>query len=121
MADINLNARMSQEDGIQEDINLCKDYVKERLFYKSIFLYSDDDLKSGSRLYQDYIKEMKPLLAHKCLPGKPEVEATAYLNFVWEKLVNKKCYREWLSLKRSNCYQSVQDKFISKCDGYKRP
>jgi len=108
-------ARASDESKVKEDLNKVRDYIKEDLFYRVIFIWDDGQLKEGSVLHGDFIERCKPLLANGDLLEAEQAAADAYLKYLWTTMLKDKCYREWLGLKRSNAYQAVQDKFMSKC------
>jgi hypothetical protein len=40
-------------------------------------------------------------------------EAQPYMNIVWNLMVKDGCYNNWMSNKRSNSYQAVQNSFRS--------
>jgi hypothetical protein len=110
-----LTTRMSNQVRVREDLNRIRDYVKDELFYRTLFIYSDAMLEEGSVLHKDFIANCKPKLADGTLETAPADAVTVYLKYLWTLMVKDKCYREWLGLKRSNAYQAVQDKFVSKC------
>jgi hypothetical protein len=105
---------MNDKVRVQDDLNKIRDYVKDDLFYRTLFVYSDKELDEGSSLHTDFIINCKSKVADGALATSPADAATAYLNYLWTLMVKDKCYREWLGLKRSNAYQAVQDKFLSK-------
>jgi len=111
---VSVRDRFNHLSKVREDINIMRDYVKEDLFYRMIFVFKDEDLEEGNRLYRDYMTNCKGILAGKTLNDAPEEEAQAYMKYLWTLMLKEKSYKEWLSVKRSNAYQAVQDKFGSK-------
>jgi len=115
MMNAGLSTCLRDDAKVQEDLNKICEYVKEDLFYKVIFVYDDAQLAEGSVLHKDFIDKCKPMIADGALITAPEEDAQAYLKYIWTLMVKDKCYRDWLSLKCSNAYQAVQDRFMSKC------
>jgi len=107
-------AHASDESKLKEDINQVRNYIKEDLFYRVIFIWDDEQLKEGAVLHTDFIDKCKPLLANGELMDAAQAETDAYLKYLWTTMLKDKCYQDWLGLKHSNAYQAVQDKFLSK-------
>jgi len=112
---IDIGALMSNDDLVDRDLKIIRDYVKDDLFYKVIFIFKEDALREGEKLYNDFIKKCTSTVADGCfsLAGEPH-RALPYMRFLWSRLLQEKCYKEWVSVKRSNAYQAVQDKFLCK-------
>ena len=106
--------RTQNENLVKEDINAIRDYVKENLFYKTIHIWDDVQLKKGGILHGDFMKHCKSLVYNGQLEHAIERDGTVYMDFIWERMVNKKCYRDWFNKKHSNAYQAMQDRFLSK-------
>lgn len=108
-------ARCGNAESIVEDRNKVRDYVKDNLFERSIFIYSKSALDQGGVLHNDYLKNCRALIANGTLVHAADSDAETYMNFLWSIMVKANCYREWMSNKRSSRYQAVQDKFDSEC------
>lgn len=105
---------MQDDEGVKRDVMRVREYVKEELFYKTIFIYNPKQLEEGERLHQDFVNNCKGVVANGLLTDVPALEQQLYLKFLWMKMLQEKCYKEWVAVKRSNAYQAVQDKFHSK-------
>jgi len=99
---------------LDEDKDKVRNYVKEELFERLVFLWSKADLELGGILHKDYVKNCRARLADGKLVDCTDREAETYMNLLWQVMVKDNCYCEWLSHKRSSRYQAVQDKFMSK-------
>jgi hypothetical protein len=71
-------------------------------------------LATNRKLHKDYLENCWLLLANGKLVPLSKVEARPYMNIVWNLMVKDGCYNNWLSNKRSNSYQAVQNSFKSK-------
>jgi len=108
-------ARAGDPAKIEEDKNKVRDYVKDELFERVIFVWDKAALQPSGVLHQDYMKNCKARLADGKLIDATDSDAETYMNLVWTIIVKENCYQTWLSNKRSNTYQAVQDRFMSKC------
>jgi hypothetical protein len=104
----------------EEDKNKVCDYVKDELFERVIFVWDKVALQPNGVLHQDYMKNCKAQLADGKLIDAMDSDAETYMNLVWTIIVKENCYQTWLSNKRSNTYQAVQDLFMSKCCSIER-
>jgi hypothetical protein len=95
------------------DIKLVGKYVKDVLFEKMVFLWDRKALDTNGKLHKDYLENCQPLLANGKLVPLSKEEARPYMNLVWNLMVKDGCYNNWLSNKRSNSYQAVQNSFMS--------
>jgi len=107
--------RALDPDKVEEDKNKVRDYVKEDLFERVVFVWSKAAFTKDGILHKDFMKNCRSKIADGSLVDASDEDADAYMNFLWNGMVKENCYREWLSHKRSSRYQAVQDKFMSKC------
>ena len=98
---------------IKEDKNKVCDYVKNNLFERVAFIWDEKALDDGKVLHKDFLERCKSIVLDED-DGAANSEAETYINFLWREMKSEKCYHEWMSQKRSNVYQSMQDKFQSK-------
>jgi len=105
---------MRDDDGVKRDLTRVREHVKEELFYKIIFIYNAKQLAEGEILDCDFQTNCIEVLSNGMLRRIPLNEAKLHLKFLWMKMMQKKCYQEWIAVKRSNAYQAVQDKFHGK-------
>ena len=109
-----INALINNENKIREDLDKVKKYVKDDLFYRVIDVFDDNQLEVDSYLYKDFMKRCKSIVTGVGGAGEGGGTMQAYMKYLWLQLGKNRSYSKWLSTKRSNCYQSVQDKFFSK-------
>lgn len=105
---------MGNVSRITADLRKVKNYVKDSLFPRIIFMFDDNQMKEGSWMHRDYMMNCRSLVGYQ-----PEDNAIqdrevqeAYMNHLWTVMARDKSYKRWLSSKRSNAYQAVQDKFM---------
>ena len=98
---------------MEEDKHKVREYVKEELFERVVFLWSKASLEPGGVLHHDYLKNCRARLADGKLVDATDQDAETYMNLLWRMMVKDNCYHEWLSHKCSSRYQAVQDKFES--------
>jgi len=97
----------------EQDLRGIEKYVKDDLFYRVIFVFNEDEAyKDGKHLYNDFMERCESIVGN--VNGNSD-DKKRYMKHLWKKMRTEKKYKEWLSLKRSNAYQAVQDKFYSKC------
>ena len=113
MADPPTVEQLIRDDArMEKDLRRIQRYVKEELFQKVVFLFNPKkQMECGSQLYNDFIANCKALIAQT---GEADDTMDAYMRYLWQVMAQKKSYKEWLTAKRSNAYQAVQDKFLSK-------
>jgi len=58
------------------------------------------------------------LIADGQLEKLSDEEAEMYMNLFWNIMTKDGCYNKWMQSKRSNTYQVMQDKFMSKCHSF---
>ena len=105
---------MADNAKVMQDIAKVRDYVKESLFQRSIFIFDEKEMEETGMLYVDFVQNCGPKLMDGMLKDIPEQEQKSYQKFLWMKMKEKKMYHEWLAIKRSNAYQAQQDKFHGK-------
>jgi len=116
-----LRELINDERVVSADLRKVERYVKEDLFPRIIFMFNDDQMDKGSFLYRDYMANCQSLVGRKGeIYGKDgDVGANdeiseLYMTYLWTVIARDRLYKKWLSSKRSNIYQAVQDKFQGK-------
>ena len=100
---------------INDDLRKIRNYVKERLFPRIIFMFDDDQMKEGTWMHKDYMKNCRSILGFDTNGEELQEEVRdGYMKYLWTVMGRDKSYKTWLSTKRSNTYQAVQDKFMRK-------
>ena len=103
------------DDPKQTELDLSmieKEYVRKVLFPRVKFVYDDKQLGVGEFLHTWFVKAC--LDDQMRLGGKTFANADekkAYVNFLWDKIVDRKLYPKWLSNRRSTVYTIMQHKF----------
>jgi len=105
---------INNENKISEDLRKIKGYVKDDLFVRVIDVYNNNEFEIGSFLYRDFLKKCKPLVTDLGPEEEYNAKWSGYMKYLWSQLGIHKSYRAWLSVKRSNAYQAVQDRFKGK-------
>ena len=78
-----------------------------------MFIFSKKAVEQGGALYEDYHRNCRPLLADGALVDTDDNDTKSYMEILWTTMTKDNSYREWMSHKRSNAYQAMQDKFMS--------
>lgn len=103
----------ANEEQIKKDQRVVRDYVKNELWEKVVFLWSKKSLDRGGVLHTAYLRSCKRLLSDGKLVSVADEEAETYMNLLWMQMTKDGSYRAWLGQRRSNTYQAMQDKFNS--------
>jgi hypothetical protein len=98
---------------VKSNIKVVGKYVRCHLFERTAFLFDKKLLDMGSKLHMDYLENCQPLIANGKLVPLNDEEVMPYMNILWMLMVKDGCYNTWLSSKRANAYQVVQNSFIS--------
>lgn len=106
--------RAANAEQVAADQKKVCSYVKNNLFERVVFVWEKSSLDRGGKLHEDYLKNCKNLLADGALVAMRNEEAELYMNLLWDSMTKDLCYVDWLNAKRSNTYQAMQDRFISK-------
>jgi DNA primase len=106
--------RAANAEEVAADQNKVCSYVKSELFERVVFIWDKSSLDRGGKLHEDYLKNCRPLLASGGLLAIRDEEAELYMNLLWDMMKKDQCYVDWLISKRSNTYQAMQDRFMSK-------
>lgn len=106
--------RTSNEEELKSDERLVRDWVKNELWEKVVFLWTLKSLNQGGLLHASYISSCRHLLAKGKLMSMPDVSAINYMNILWDRMTKARSYNAWLGQKRSNTLQALQDRFYSK-------
>jgi len=106
--------RAANKEQVALDQKKVCSYVKNELFERTVFVWEKSALDRGGKLHEDYLKNCRKLLADGTLVAMRDEEAELYMNLLWDRMANEQCYIYWLNAKRSNTYQAMQDRFMSK-------
>ena len=109
---INDDARVSG------DIRKIERYVKDNLFQRIIFMFDEGQMKKGSYLHRYFMSNCKAIVSSEDIGSNDDIIQT-YLAFLWMMIARDRLYNKWLSTKRSNVSQAVQDKFQGEKQGIK--
>ena len=111
---------------LSADLRRVERYVKDDLFSRVIFVFGDGQMKEGSFLHRDFVSNCSKLISRSGraagMGHETEGETSnndvceAYMTYIWTVLGRDKLYKKWMSTKRSNTYQAVQDKFQGESD-----
>jgi hypothetical protein len=77
-------------------------------------LTANSCLDEGGPLHKDYLKNCQSLLANGTLTDLNDDAVVQYMNIVWARMTKEGQYKAWLSRKRSNAYQALQNSFQAK-------
>ena len=106
--------RLTNNELVESDIKAVGKYVRGDLFARAVFLFDNTSLDKGGVLHKDYLKNCRSLLANGKLTDLSDETAVQYMNIVWARMTKEGCYNDWLSRRRSNAYQAMQNAFQSK-------
>lgn len=106
--------RASNPELVDIDIRRVGEYVREDLFQRTVFLWDKNQLEIDGALYNDYMNNCQAKIADGALLNVGNREAKNYMNLVWVTMTKRDLYAKWLGAKRTNSYQSMRDKFMSK-------
>jgi hypothetical protein len=108
-------ARAGNPESVEKDKDKVRDYVKEKLYERVIFVWKKSPLDQGGVFHRDYMSNCCSIIADGTLVNANDNEAKSYMNFLWAVMVKDNCYyQEWMCQKRSSRYQAIQDGFTSK-------
>jgi hypothetical protein len=105
--------RASNKELVELDIKAVGNYVRGDLFTRTIFVFDNKQLDEGGPLHKDYLKNCQSLLANGTLTDLNDDAVVQYMNIVWARMTKEGQYKAWLSRKRSNAYQALQNSFQS--------
>jgi hypothetical protein len=105
--------RASNKELVERDIKVVGNYVRGDLFTRTIFVFDNKQLDEGGPLHKDYLKNCQSLLANGTLTDLNDDVVVQYMNIVWARMTKEGQYKAWLSRKRSNAYQALQNSFQS--------
>ena len=105
--------RASNKELVECDIKVVGNYVRGDLFMRIIFVFDNKQLDEGGPLHKDYLKNCQSLLANGTLKDLNDDTVVLYMNIVWARMTKEGQYKAWLSRKRSNAYQALQNSFQS--------
>jgi hypothetical protein len=98
---------------VENDRRKVEAYAKNILFKKVVFVWEKSSLDQGGKLHQNYLKNCRALLVEGKLTNIGNNEGVMYMNLLWDGMMKDKCYVRWFTLKCSNTYQAMQDRFMS--------
>jgi hypothetical protein len=99
---------------IEEDKNEVRDYVKEVLFEKVVFIWNKGTLQLGGVLHKDYLINCRAKIADNKLMNAMNSEAETYMNLLWTMMVKETVIENGLAINnQQNTRQPVQDKFAN--------
>lgn len=107
--------RLSNESLVEKDIKRVGEYVKNDFFERAIFLWDQKALDLNGVLHTDFLANCKSLVGGNGMVVASNEDKASYMNCLWNKMTERECYKKWMQTKRSNTYQVLQDRFMSKC------
>lgn len=110
----NIGQLINDERKVSGDLRKVRNYVKDDLFFRVVDVYDDKQLKVDSFLYKDFMTRATRAVMGRGMDDDSNNDTRAYMKYLWTRVTSKKSYNKWLALKRSNAYQSVQDRFFRK-------
>ena len=108
----------------EEQAAIIHDYMKNRAYQQTIFIWGDKADNLGSHLHKQFVKHCGPKLTSKLAPGEDSVVfVNACWRCLWDKPMRKKekkerkNYSQLMNDCRSNPYQMTHEKFLCELDG----
>jgi hypothetical protein len=80
-------ARARNPESIEKDKDKVRDYVKEKLYERVIFVWKKSALDQGSMFHRDYMSNCCLIIADRTLVKAADNEAKSYMNFLWAVMV----------------------------------
>jgi hypothetical protein len=105
--------RASNKELVECNIKVVGNYVRGDLFTRTIFVFDNKQLDEGGPLHKDYLKNCQSLLPNGTLTDLNDDAVVQYMSIVWARMTKEGQYKAWLSRKRSNVYQALQNSFQS--------
>ena len=107
--------RASNKELVESDIEAVGKYVRGDLFPRTVFLFDNNALNEGGVLHKDFLKNCPSFIANGALadPTQNDGVVRQYLNILWLKMSKEGRCKGWLSGKRSNAHQAMQNAFQS--------
>lgn len=99
------------EGQVRNDVHAVRDYVKTKLFEKSVVVWHKSALAKNGVFHKDYMKNCRALIADGRLMVVSNEEAEGYMNVLWTRV--EKYYVTWMAKKHSGSYQAILDGFMS--------
>jgi hypothetical protein len=84
---------------VEIDINIIRDYVKDYLFGRVVFLWDKVQLDKSGVLYNDRIRNCRGKIAEGTLLNVSEEHTMTYMDLVWSQMTQQNIYAKWLSSK----------------------
>ena len=103
--------RATNDGQVGNDIIVIRSYVRDKLFEKSVVVWTKSALVKNGALYKDCVKSCKSLVADGRLMTVNNDEAEARMSVLWGKV--EKSYLQWMGKKRSATRQATQGGFMS--------
>lgn len=102
---------LQDEEQQAEDLRMLATYVKDNLFHKCKFVYSDSDLRYDGPIYRDYKKNCKVNFGGKRW-NESGASRDMNMRIVWEEALKLKIQKKQMSQRRSAVYTVMQNKFV---------
>jgi hypothetical protein len=80
-------ARAGNPESIEKDKDKVRDYVKEKLYERVIFVWKKSALDQGNMFHRDYMSNCRLIIADRTLVKAADNEAKSYMNFLWAVMV----------------------------------
>ncbi len=85
-------ARAGNPESIEKEKDKVRDYVKEKLYERVIFVWIKSTLDQGGMFHRDYMSNCHLIIADRTLVNAKDNEAKSYMNFLWAVMVKDNCY-----------------------------
>jgi hypothetical protein len=85
-------ARAGNPESIEKDKDKVRDYVKEKLYERVIFIWKKSALDQGSVFHRDYMSNCHLIIANGTPVIARDNEAKSYMKFLWAVMVKDNCY-----------------------------
>ena len=103
--------RAMNDGQVGNDTTVIRSHVRDKLFEKSVVVWTKSALVKSRALYKDCVKSCKSLVADGRLMTVNNDEAEAHMSVLWGKV--EKSHLRWMGKKRSATRQATQDGFMS--------
>ena len=116
-----MSANNTTQDGIlddreqqDKDLKVLATYVKDNLFDKCKFVYSDEDLRYDGVIYQHYKRSCKDSFGSGRFNGSGNNNIDVYMRILWDEALKLKIQKKQLAQKRSAVYTVMANEFAGK-------
>jgi hypothetical protein len=108
------NGILDDEEQQAKDLKILATYVKDNLFDKCKFVYSEDDLRYDGVIYRHYKRNCKDSFGSGRFNGSGNNNIDVYMRILWEEALKGKIQKRQLAQKRSAVYTVMANKFSGK-------